>query len=139
MDWKEQRQTITKKMIASIVFQREDNIYKMSVIQEIFNMCLEEMELALENGEKVSIGEIGSLSPSVHTPRTYNIGEMNHEDGNTPYTTIKFGRKKGNKQRMNNKYLQNIEDGKYGLGYGCMCTPQQIAILEDKGYIKEND
>lgn len=38
MDWKEQRQTITKKMIASRVFQREDNIYKMSVIQEIFNM-----------------------------------------------------------------------------------------------------
>lgn len=69
MDWKEQRQTITKKMIASRVFQREDNIYKMSVIQEIFNMCLEEMEIGLENGEKVSIGEIGSLSPSVHTPR----------------------------------------------------------------------
>ena len=35
MDWKEQRQIITKKMIASRVFQREDNIYKMSVIQEI--------------------------------------------------------------------------------------------------------
>ena len=52
MDWKEKRQTITKKMIASRVFQREDNIYKMSVIQEIFNKCLEEMEFALENGEK---------------------------------------------------------------------------------------
>ena len=139
MDWIEQRQTITKKMIASRVFQREDNIYKMSVIQEIFNMCLEEMELALENGEKVSIGEIGALSPCVHSQRTFNFGEMNLVVGNKPYTTIKLSRKKGNKQRMNNKYLQNIEDGKYGLGYGCMCTPQQIAILEDKGYIKEND
>ena len=38
MDWKEQRQTITKKMIASRVFQREDNIYKMSVIQG-YSIC----------------------------------------------------------------------------------------------------
>lgn len=134
-----QKRPISIQGMGERVWKREDNTYKLQMIQEILKMYFDECEKALENGEKVKLSKIGSLSPKVHTPITYNVHSMNDEDGNKPYTTIQFTRGRTNKQKMNSKYLKNIKDGFAGIGEQCKCNKLQINILIDKGFLKPEE
>lgn len=96
---KKYKSPITIQGIAQRIWKREGNIYKLEVIQNILRMYFDECEKALENGERVGLSKIGSLSPRVHTKLTYNIPSMNAEEGNKPYTSLKFTRGCANKEK----------------------------------------
>lgn len=136
-------ETVTKykkplniRTMASKVGNRSDCIYKTDVIRDVLNMYFEECENVLLEGEKVGLPGIGSLTPHVHTPMSYNVPSMNDEGGNNPYTTIKFTRYTEMKQKMNRRYLKNMEAGFAGLGENCKCNQMQKNLLIDQGLLK---
>lgn len=130
------KKPLSIRSMSSRVRNREDCIYKNETIQSILIMYFEECEKALENGEKVGLSGIGSLIPKVHTPITYNVQSMNDDEGNKPYTSIRFMRGNVNKRKMNSKYLKNIKNGFAGLGENCKCNQMQKNILIDKGFMR---
>lgn len=132
---KKYKSPITIQGIARRIWKREGNIYKLEVIQNILRMYFDECEKALENGERVGLSKIGSLSPRVHTKLTYNIPSMNAEEGNKPYTSLKFTRGCANKEKMDIKYRKNIKNGFPGLGEDCQCDQKQINTLIERGFL----
>lgn len=131
---------LTKKQIASRILKRKDNIYSLDTVKNIIQMYLEECSIALENGEKINLSGLGTLTPKVHTPRTYNISSCNIADGeNPPYTSIFFIKNRKLKEKMDHHYIKNIERGFLGLSEKCKCNAMQRTILIEKGYIKDGE
>lgn len=115
------KKPLNTKSMSSRIWQREDCIYKKEVIKNILKMYFEECETALEQGEKIGLSNIGSLWPSVHTSTTYNVSSMNDEEGNAPYTSVRFNRSKINRQEMNGKpgnwSKRSMQPVMCGVGY----------------------
>lgn len=125
--------------IASRILNREDNLYKQEVIKDILQMYLEECDKALVDGYGVGLDKVGTLIPQVHSPKSYYpINSMNLEEGNKPYTTVKFNRSKILKSKMDKKYRKNVKDGIPGLGEECMCNTSQRNRLIEKGFLVMN-
>lgn len=130
------KKSLNIRTMASKIYNRSDCIYKMDVIRDVLNMYFEECEKVLLEGEKVGLSGIGSLTPHVHTSMTYSLQRMNAEGGNNPHTTIKFIRYTEMKQKMNRRYLKNMEAGFAGLGENCKCNQMQKNLLIDQGLLK---
>lgn len=132
---------ITIQQMASRILRREDNVYfKHDCILDILNMYFDECVKALNNGEKVNFSRLGTLTPTVHTPLSYNIKSLNDDENNPakPFTGIKYTRNQTLKRCMNVTFNNNIKNGYAGLGDKCVCTPMQIGILKQHGLL-END
>lgn len=121
--------------MAGRVCNREDNIYKLSVITDILKMYFDECLNALEDGEKVGLSTIGTITPHVHTPKTYGCLRMNSPEGNKPYTTIQFTRGITCRERLDRKFWKNLKKGFAGLGERCQCNKAQKNVLIEKGFL----
>lgn len=123
--------------MAARIYNREDNIYKQSMIKEILDMYSKEIYNAMMNGERVQISKVGTIIPEVKVRLHFTLPGCNKEGGNPPYTKIRMSRNHSIKENMDRKLLQNIENGIYGLAK----TPfskQQFDILKNSGYIPED-
>ena len=123
--------------MAARIYNREDNIYKQSMIKEILDMYAQEIYKALMNGERVQISKVGTIFPEVKVHRHYGLPGCDKEGGNPPCTNIRIFRNHAIKANMNDHLLQNIEDGIYGLAK----TPfskQQFDILKNSGFIPQD-
>lgn len=123
--------------MAARIYNREDNIYKQSIIKEILDMYAQEICKALMNGERVQISKVGTIFPEVKARLYYGLPGCDKEGGNPPYTNIRISRNHAIKENMNRQLLQNIDNGIYGLAK----TPfskQQLGILKKSGYIPED-
>ena len=123
--------------MAARIYNREDNIYKQSMIKEILDMYAKEIYNAMMNGERVQISKVGTIFPEIKTRLSYGLPLCNKEGGNPPYTMLRISRNRAIKANMNRQLLQNIENGIYGLAK----TPfskQQMDILKNSGYIPED-
>ena len=135
---KESNRGLTKREIAGRILKRKDNIYSLETVKNVIRMYLDECSTAVEYGEKINLFGLGTLTPKVHTPRTYNISSCNIADGeNPPYTSIYFIKNRKLKERMDQHYIKNIESGVLGLGGKYMCTPMQKTLLIEKGYVAD--
>lgn len=123
--------------MAARIYNREDNIYKQSIIKEILDMYAQEICKALINGERVQISKVGTITPEVKVRLHFTLPGCNKEGGNPPYTKIRMSRNHSIKENMDRKLLQNIENGIYGLAKTPF-TKQQLGILKNSGYIPED-
>ena len=123
--------------MAARIYNREDNIYKQSMIKEILDMYAQEINKALMDGERVQISKVGTIFPELKVRLHYGLPGCDKECGNPPYTNIRISRNRAIKENMNKHLMQNIENGIYGLAK----TPfskQQLGILKNSGSISED-
>lgn len=123
--------------MAARIYNREDNIYKQSMIKEILDMYAQEICKAMMNGERVQISKVGTIFPELKVRLSYGLPGCDKEGGNPPYTHIRISRNRVIKANMNKHLMQNIDNGIYGL----QKTPfskQQFDILKKSGYIPED-
>lgn len=128
---------LTASKMAKRISDRKDNIYDKRIIENILNMYMDEIRIAMMNGERVQISKVGTIIPEVKARLHFTLPGCNKEDGNPPYTKIRMSRNHSIKENMDRKLLQNIENGIYGLAK----TPfskQQFNILKNSGYIPED-
>ena len=123
--------------MAARIYNREDNIYKQSVIKEILDMYSKEIYNALMNGERVQISKVGTIFPEIKVRRHYGLPGCDKEGGNPPYTIIRIFRNRTIKENMNNHLLQNIDNRIYGLAKTPL-SKQQFNILKNSGFIPED-
>lgn len=123
--------------MAARIYNREDNIYKQSMIKEILDMYAKEIRKAMLNGERVQISKVGTIFPEIKTRLSYGLPSCNKEGGNPPYTKLRISRNHAIKESMNRQLLQNIENGIYGLAKTPI-SKQQMTILKNSGYIPED-
>ena len=116
--------------MAARIHNREDNLYKQSVIKEILDMYAKEIYKAMMDGERVQISKVGTITPEVKTRMAFN----NREGGNPPFTRIVISLNRAIKENMDRQLLQNMDSGIYGLAK----TPfsrKQMDIMKKCGYI----
>lgn len=123
--------------MAARIYNREDNIYKQSMIKEILDMYAEEIHKAMLNGERVQISKVGTITPEVKVRLHFTLPSCNKEGGNPPYTNIRISRNEIIKENMDRKLLKNIENGIYGLEKTPF-TKQQLGILKNSGFLSED-
>lgn len=123
--------------MAARIYNREDNIYKQSMIKEILDMYAKEIYKAMMNGERVQISKVGTIFPEIKTRLSYGLPSCNKEGGNPPYTKLRITRNRVIKENMNRQLLQNIDNGIYGLAKTPI-SKQQMTILKNSGYIPED-
>lgn len=132
------KSSATVSQISKRILEREDNPYKKDNIYHVLNMFMDEMKKALLDGEPVLLTGLGTIIPEVKTYRNCYLPRCNNETHeNAPYTRLKFKRSMVFKKDMNDKLMDNIENGIYGLEY----TPfgkQQLDILKENGYISDD-
>lgn len=127
---------LTVEQLAERIMQREDNIYyRMESIRDVIYKFCDECVKALENGEKINLTGLGTLTPSIHAPVTMNIFDAEDEK-RIPYVTVQYRRSTKLKNSMNNKYRKNIENGFAGLSEHCICDTRQRNTLIEKGLLK---
>lgn len=120
--------------MAARIHNREDNLYKQSVIKEILDMYAKEIYKAMIDGERVQISKVGTITPEVKTRMAFNLPSCNREGGNPPFTKIVISRNRAIKENMDRQLLQNMDSGIYGLAK----TPfskSQMDIMKKCGYI----
>lgn len=123
--------------MAARIYNREDNIYKQSMIKEILDMYAKEIYKAMMNGERVQISKVGTIFPEIKTRLSYGLPSCNKEGGNPPCTKLRITRNRVIKEKMNRQLLQNIDNGIYGLAKTPI-SKQQMTILKNSGYIPED-
>ena len=123
--------------MAARIYNREDNIYKQSMIKEILDMYAKEVHKAMMNGERVQISKVGTIFPEIKTRLSYGLPSCNKEGGNPHYTKLRISRNHAIKESMNRQLLQNIDNGIYGLAKTPI-SKQQMTILKNSGYIPED-
>ena len=127
---------LTVKQLAERIMQREDNLYyRQEFIRDVIYMFCNECVKALENGEKINLTGLGTLTPNIHAPVTMNIFDEGDEK-RVPYVTVNYHRSPKLKDSMNRKYRKNIKNGFPGLSEHCVCTTQQRNTLIRKGLLE---
>ena len=127
---------LTVKQLAERIMKREDNLYyRQEFIRDVIYMFCNECVKALENGEKINLTGLGTLTPNIHAPVTMNIFDEGDEK-RVPYVTVNYRRSTKLKDSMNRKYRKNIENGFPGLSEHCICTIQQRNTLIRKGLLE---
>ena len=128
---------LTENQMAIRILNREDNpIYKQVMIRNILNMYSDEVKKALLNGESIQISGVGTIIPEVKVHEgKYNMPVCNKSDGNPPpFTKIRIYRNRGMEIAMNNKLIQNIKNGIYGLEKR-LFPKTAFELLKEKGFI----
>lgn len=129
------KKSLTMPTLAARVYEREDNKYKREIIRDVIKMYFEECENALLNGENIQISCIGTLNAHVHIPKSYACSRFNSVVGNQPYTSVKYNRGQLFRDKMNNRYRNNVKNGIPGLGGKCMCNKAQQTMLKELGFL----
>lgn len=122
------------------ILNREDNpIYKQVMIRNILNMYSDEIRKAMLNGESVQISGVGTLIPEVKVhDGKYNMPICNRTEGNPPpHTKIRIYRNRAMEIAMNNRLMQNIKNGIWGLK-NRLFTKHDLELLKETGYIPED-
>ena len=134
------KHSLTSNQMATRILQREDNPYKKENVYSVVKFLYEEIGKALMNGERVQITGVGTLIPELKTHiGTYNIPRCNQCEGNPPpYVKVKVSRNKAFREKLNEKLLDNLENGIAGLGETSF-SAQQIKILKDSGFINNEE
>lgn len=132
------KHSLTSNQMATRILNREDNPYKKENVYGVVKLLYEEIGKALMNGERVQITSVGTLIPELKTHiGTYNIPGCNQcNDNPPPYVKVKVSLSKIFRKKMNEKLLDNLENGIAGLGETSF-SAQQIKILKDSGYLDE--
>lgn len=147
-DLKEERKLnrspgLTIQQMSARICRREDNLYfKQDCILDIIRMYLDECANALNDGEKINLSKLGTLTPSVHTPlHRCNLycSREDRSDSPAPYTRVNYTRNSALQLRMNTRFKKNIKDGYAGLGSKCECSTSQIRILQHHGLLKADE
>lgn len=128
---------LTAKMMTMRILDRKDNIYKKEIVYEILKMYADECSKALLKGEYVKILGVGTIIPEVKATKAFNLPNCNKDDGNLPYTSIKIRRNNEFGAVMNQKLIENMENGIYGLEE-IPFTKQQMTILKNSGWIPDD-
>lgn len=131
---------LTENQMAIRILNREDNpIYKHQMIRNILNMYSDEIKKAMLNGERVQITGVGTLIPEVKVHEgKYNMPICNTTEGNPPpFTKIRIHRNRAIETAMNNKLMQNIKNGIYGLKE-LFFSEKDFEFLKETGYIPED-
>lgn len=130
--------SVTANMMAGRIEDRVDNkIYKRSFIYDILKMFMEECQEALLRGESIQISGVGTIYPEVKSCKTFNLPVCNNDKGNPPYTRLRMSCGQKFHEKMNQKLLENIENGIYGLEK-LPFEKSQITNLKNLGYILED-
>ena len=119
------------------ILNREDNpIYKQVMIRNVLTMYADEVRKALLNGESVQISGVGTIIPEVKVhDGKYNMPVCNKSEGNPPpFTKIRIYRNRGMEIAMNNKLIQNIKNGIYGLEKR-LFPKTAFELLKENGFI----
>ena len=129
---------ITPCKMAGRIAKRADNkIYKKEYVYDILKMYMEEVQNALLRGERVQISGVGTIIPEVKTRECYSLPCCNKVEGNPPYTSMRMSRTNKLHDKMNEKLLENIENGIYGLEK-LPFSKQQMTYLKNGGFIPED-
>ena len=116
---------------------KKNKIYKREYVYDILKMYMEEIQNALLRGERVQISGVGTIIPEVKTREYYSLPCCNKADGNPPYTAMRMSRTNTLHYKMNEKLLENIENGIYGLEK-LPFSKQQTTYLKNGGFIPED-
>ncbi|MSS63655.1 HU family DNA-binding protein [Velocimicrobium porci] len=125
------------KMAGRIAKKADNKIYKREYVYDILKMYMEEIQSALLRGERVQISGVGTIIPEVKTRENYSLPCCNKADGNPPYTAMRMSRTNTLHDKMNEKLLENIENGIYGLEK-LPFSKQQMTYLKNGGFIPED-
>lgn len=131
---------LTENQMAIRICNREDNLYyKQQMIKNILNMYSDEIKKAMLNGEMVQISGVGTLIPEVKVHEgKYNMPICNRTEGNPPpHTKIRIYRNRAMEIAMNNKLMQNIKNGIWGLKKR-LFTESDFKFLKETGHIPED-
>lgn len=135
----EYKKSVTVNQMALRILNREDNLYKKEIVNDILNMYVEECKKALLNGERVQLSGLGTIIPEVKTHRSCFFPRCNNDTHeNTPYARLKIKQTNLFKDAIDKQLLENIKNGIYGLEY-TLFEKQQIANLKAGGFIQEDE
>ena len=125
------------KMAGRIAKRADNKIYKREYVYDVLKMYMDEVQKALLRGERVQIAGVGTIIPEVKTREYYSLPCCNKETGNPPYTAMRMSRTNTLHYKMNEKLLENIENGIYGLEK-LPFSKQQMTYLKNGGFIPED-
>lgn len=130
---------LSNNKMASRIYDREDNLYKQSMIKEILDMYADEVRKAVMSGERVQITRVGTIIPELKTHiGRFNMPIFNKTEGDPPpYTKIRISRNHSIKEAMDEQLMKNMDAGIFGLDK-LSFTKQQVGILKASGYIPED-
>lgn len=132
------KSALQESAMASRIYYREDNQYSKNVIKDILKMYSDEIRGALINGERVQLSRVGTIIPEVRTHRSCylpNCNNASHE--NAPYTRIRMTRTLSIGDAMDEKLMDNMENGILGLEK-TRFDKQQLTNLRNAGYISDD-
>lgn len=129
---------LSANKMAARICNRDDNLYKHSVVKEILDMYMKEIRKAVIKGERVQITGVGTIIPEVKThmrhcylPTCQNVGD------DSPYTKVKITQNDALRTEMNQMLHKNMKNGIWGLEMRRFDT-QQMNILKRGGFIPED-
>lgn len=132
------KSALQESAMASRIYYRKDNTYSKKVIKDILKMYSDEIRGAMINGERVQISRVGTIIPEVKTHRSCYLPTCNnllHE--NAPYTRIRMTRTLSIGEAMDEKLMNNMDNGILGLEK-TRFDSQQLTNLRNAGYISDN-
>ena len=125
------------KMAGRIAKRADNKIYKREYVYDVLKMYMDEVQKALLRGERVQIAGVGTIIPEVKTRESFTLPCCNKAEYNPPYTAMRMSRTNTLHDKMNEKLLENIENGIYGLEK-LPFSKQQMAYLKNGGFLPED-
>lgn len=125
------------KMAGRIAKRADNKVYKREYVYDVLKMYMDEVQKALLRGERVQIAGVGTIIPEVKTRESFTLPCCNKAEGNPPYTAMRMSRTNTLHEKMNQKLLENIENGIYGLEK-LPFSKQQMTYLKNGGFLPED-
>lgn len=132
------KSALQESAMAARIYYRKDNKYSKNIIKDVLKMYSDEIRNTLINGERVQITRVGTIIPEVRTHRSCYLptcNNMSHE--NAPYTRIRMTRTVSIGDAMDEKLMENMDNGIYGLDK-TRFDKQQLTNLRNAGYISDD-
>ncbi len=129
---------LSANKMAARICNRDDNLYKHSVVKNIIDMYMKEIRKAVIKGERVQITGVGTIIPEVKTHmRHCYLPTCQNVVDDSPYTKVKITQNDALRLEMNQTLQENIANGIWGLEKRRFDT-QQMNILKQGGFIPED-
>lgn len=132
------KSALQESAMAARIYYRKDNKYSKNIIKDVLKMYSDEIRNTLINGERVQISRVGTIIPEVRTHRSCYLPTCNNQSHeNAPYTRIRMTRTVSIGDAMDEKLMENMDNGIYGLEK-TRFDKQQITNLRNAGYISDD-
>lgn len=129
---------LSANKMAARICNRDDNLYKHSVVKNIIDMYMKEIRKAVIKGERVQITGVGTIIPEVKTHmRHCYLPTCQGVEDDSPYTKVKITQNDALRTEMNQMLHKNMKNGIWGLEMRRFDT-QQMNILKRGGFIPED-